>query len=177
MEWPVQHCHECEGRRLAFASARAAVEYDDAVRALVAAWKERGLRGLAAVAADTVVEAVERPDAAALVPVPADPERELERGHHPADALTRELAGRWGLPVVAAVRRRPGARQAGLSSPERRRNVAGVFQAITPVPRTAVLVDDVYTTGATAAAAASALRRAGAARVDVVTLARAIRGR
>src|SRR5581483_971900 len=48
--WPVARCRECSGRRLAFASARAAVEYDEGVRVLVSAWKERGLRGLAALA-------------------------------------------------------------------------------------------------------------------------------
>src|SRR5207237_1424555 len=49
--WPVDRCRECAGRRLAFRSARAAVEYDAAVKALVSAWKERGLRRLADLAA------------------------------------------------------------------------------------------------------------------------------
>src|SRR5712691_570770 len=59
--WPVRRCRECSGRRLAFASARSAVHYDDAVRALVAAWKERELRGLAAVAVSVVIEVVPLP--------------------------------------------------------------------------------------------------------------------
>src|ERR1700758_610301 len=49
--WPVERCRECAGRRLGFASARAAVGYDMAARRLVHAWKERGLRRLAAEAA------------------------------------------------------------------------------------------------------------------------------
>ena len=57
-----------------------------------------------------------------------------------------------------------------------RRNVSGVFEA-RPPPASVLLVDDVYTTGATVHAAASALRRAGARRVEVVTFARAIRVR
>src|SRR5690242_10563322 len=60
--WPVQRCRECAGRRLAFASARAAVGYDSAVRRVVHAWKERGLRRLSAEAARLVGERVPRPE-------------------------------------------------------------------------------------------------------------------
>ena len=59
--WPVARCRECSGRRIAFASARAAVAYDAGVRTLVSAWKERGLRGLASLAAEVVAEVVPRP--------------------------------------------------------------------------------------------------------------------
>jgi predicted amidophosphoribosyltransferase len=62
-----------------------------------------------------------------------------------------------------------------LTLAERRKNVAGAFVARHRVPRRLVLVDDVYTTGATVSAGASALRKAGAVRVDVVTFARAVR--
>src|SRR5436189_55847 len=88
-----------------------------------------------------------------------------------AEALARE----WQLPLVASVRRRAAKRQRGLSRAERRRNVAGVFAARGEVPRSLVLVDDVLTSGATANAAASALRKAGAHRVEVVTFARVVR--
>jgi predicted amidophosphoribosyltransferase len=67
------------------------------------------------------------------------------------------------------------ARQRGLSLKERRRNVAGAFAPARGSPSRVCLVDDIYTSGATAAAAASALRRGGARRVEVVTLARAVR--
>src|SRR6059058_4369193 len=78
--WPVERCRECTGRRLAFASARAAVEYDAAVKALVSAWKERGLRRLAEVAAALVEETVPRPpEAAALAFIPPDGDRSVKR--------------------------------------------------------------------------------------------------
>jgi competence protein ComFC len=174
--WPVACCRECAGRRLAFAGARAAVEYDDGVRRLVAAWKERGLRRLAAAAADLVVEAVERPDVTAVTFVPRDRDRTLKRGHHTAESLSREVAARWELPLVAALgRTRPAPRQRGLPLRGRRRNLCGAFAARKRVPPRIVLVDDVYTTGATVHFAAGALRQAGARRVDVVTFARAIR--
>jgi predicted amidophosphoribosyltransferase len=176
VEWPVERCRECSGRRLAFASARAAVEYDAAVRALVSAWKERGLRGLASVAASVVEGVVPPPSAQLITFVPPDGDRNVKRGHHPPARLARELGDCWGLPVEPLLgRTRPLRPQRGLTRRERRRNVRGAFLAETARGRV-VLVDDVYTTGATVAAASSALRAAGAARVDVVTFARAARG-
>ena len=173
--WPVRRCRECAGRRLAFARARSAVTYDESVRRLVHAWKERGLRHLSTAAAAVTAEALEH-GGEPLVFVPPDPERRRGRGHHPAEALARELGLRWDVPVLRILGRSGGsARQRGLTLAERRANVRGAFWA-SRAPPAVVLVDDVYTTGATANAAASALRRAGARRVEVVTFARAVRG-
>jgi ComF family protein len=174
--WPVQRCAECAGRRLAFAQARAAVEYDDAVRAVVAAWKKRGLRRLAREAADLVLETVPPPDAQALTFVPPDGDRSVKRGHHPAARLAQALGERWELPAVPLLARtREVKQQRGLALEERRRNVRGAFTARTDPPPTVALVDDVYTSGATVGAAASALRRAGARGIQVVTFARVVR--
>jgi ComF family protein len=174
--WPVRRCAECSGRRLAFARARAAIVYDQPARRLVQAWKERGQRRLAREAASLVAESLTRPDVAALAFVPADPDRAIERGHRPAESLARELGRLWELPVHPLVRRRRSvARQRGLGLKERRRNVAGAFAPGRGSPSCVCLVDDIYTSGATAAAAASALRKGGARRVEVVTLARAVR--
>ena len=173
--WPVHRCAECSGRRLSFETARAAVAYDENVRAIVAGWKERGLRRLAGTVADLVVAVIPRPPVEALTFVPADRTRLLERGHHPAERLARELGKRWELPVLGTlVRTRPGPRQRGASLAERRRNVRGAFAA-KHSPPSVCLVDDVYTSGATVSASASALRRAGARNVTVVTFARALR--
>lgn len=174
--WPVARCGECAGRRLAFASARAAVAYDDRVRRLVRGWKERGLRALAAMAADAVADAVAPPNATVLAFVPADHARGLARGHHPAERLARELGDRWSLPVLPLLRRtRPAVRQRGLALADRRRNVAGAFAPARGAPVSVCLVDDVYTSGSTANAAASAMRKGGARRIDVVTFARVVR--
>jgi predicted amidophosphoribosyltransferase len=174
--WPVARCAECAGRRLAFASARAAVVYAGASRAAVRAWKERALRPVASLAADLVVEVVPRPAADVITYIPPDGDRSLKRGHHPAQRLARELSEDWGLelrPLLARTRRVE--QQATLPLAERRRNVRGAFRASRDLPRRIVLVDDVYTSGATVNAAASALRAAGARRVEVVTFARAVR--
>ncbi len=173
--WPVRRCRECSGRQLAFARARAAVEYDAAVRRIVAAWKDRGLRRIARWAAELTTETLAAPRVDCIVPVPADAERRLKRGHHAAAGFARELARLWELPVEPLLTRtRPSTPQRGLDDAARRRNVAGAFRARTS-PRRVLLVDDVYTTGATANAAASALRKAGARHVEVATFARTIR--
>ena len=174
--WPVRRCAECSGRRLGFASARAAIVYDDRARRLVGAWKERGRRGLAGLAADLVAEVVPRPAADAIAFVPPDPERRRQRGDAPPASLALELSERWSLPLRLLLRRtRAGDRQTGRALAERRRNVRGAFAPAAAAPRAVILVDDVYTSGATAAACATELRRAGAHRVDVVSLARAVR--
>jgi predicted amidophosphoribosyltransferase len=173
----VRRCAECAGRRLAYAQARAAVAYEHPVPSIVGAWKERGLRRLAAWAAEVLAEALPPPDVASVTFVPGDPDRQLKRGHA-AERLAVELAERWALPCDPLLRRARGSiRQRGLGQAERRRNVAGAFLAPAPMPRRVVLVDDVYTTGATVAAAASALRKGGARRVEVVTFARTNRVR
>jgi ComF family protein len=174
--WPVERCSECAGRRLSFWTARAAVTYEGAIRPLVAAWKERGLRRLAETFAGLTAEVVPRPAADALTFVPGDRERTLWRGHNTAEAFACELARAWDVPAVpmlARVGRRP--RQRDLSRSERKANVRGSLIVGGAVPHHVVLVDDVYTTGATVSVAATELRRAGAKVVDVVTFARAVR--
>jgi predicted amidophosphoribosyltransferase len=174
--WPVRRCAECAGRRLAFDAARAAVSYTGPTRAAVRAWKERGLRRFAPVAAELVAELVARPAADVIAYIPPDGDRSVRRGHQPARDLAEALGERWSLPVAGLLERtRPVARQTRLSRADRRRNVRGAFRAARTVPPSVLLVDDVYTTGATVAAAAAALRAAGAREVVVVTFARACR--
>jgi predicted amidophosphoribosyltransferase len=142
--WPVERCGECAGRRISFASARAAVAYDGPARALVGAWKERGVRRLAEPAADIVVDVAPRPPASVLVPVPGEADRVGWRGVDSAQELARALGRRWELPVEDLLRRTRGARrQRGLSRAERRANVRHAFRAVAQAPARVALVDDV----------------------------------
>jgi predicted amidophosphoribosyltransferase len=175
--WPVERCGECAGRRLAFATARAAVAYDGPARALVSAWKERGLRRAGALAAELVAETVPRPPVEALTFLPGEGDRVAWRGLNTAQELARALAPRWRLPVEPLLERARSTRpQRGLPRAARAANVRGAFRARDSVPGAVALVDDVYTTGATADAAARALKRRGARFVHVVAFARTIRG-
>jgi predicted amidophosphoribosyltransferase len=172
----VRRCVECARRRLAFARARSALVYDARARLLVSAWKERGRRDLARSLATIVVEVLARPAVDEITFVPGDRERGRARGLVPAEGLARALAECWSLPVAAPLARTgTGPRQAGLPRVRRAANVRGAFVARGQVARSVLLVDDVYTTGATVSACATELRRAGARLVEVVCLARAVR--
>ena len=117
-------------------------------------------------------------DAEMLVPVPLNRWRLLSRKFNQAGLLAQEVSRLSGVMVEPMLLRRIKATRAqvGQSAAERRRNLAGAF-AIRPADRDrlsgrrVVLIDDVITTGSTAAACARVLRRAGAARIDVLALA------
>jgi ComF family protein len=141
----------------------------------VRGWKECGLRGIGALAAELVAETLTPPPVAVVTWVPADRDRLLRRGHSTAEQLARLLARSWQVDALPLVdRTRHVSSQRSLPRADRRRNVAGAFRA-RPAPARVCLVDDVYTTGATVSAAATALRKAGARHVTVVTFARTLR--
>jgi len=112
-----------------------------------------------------------------IVPVPLHPRKRKERGFDQVEMLAAELAAESGLPPVrrGLIRIRPTASQAALERPERLRNVRGAFRVPRPGRirgRRLLLVDDVYTTGATVRECARVLSEAGASRIDVLCLAR-----
>jgi ComF family protein len=111
-----------------------------------------------------------------LIPIPLAAARARERGYNQAERLAAAVAASTGLPVrpelLARTRHTPT--QTTLPPDARRANVAGAFAARGARGVRAVLVDDVFTTGATLLAAAEALAADGAASVDAVTFARAV---
>jgi ComF family protein len=168
-----------------FDRARAAVVYNDMARALVSRLKYGDRPELAGFCGGMMVAAGEafwggRP---VLVPVPLHPVRQIGRRYNQSLELARAIAGRTGLPVDAALAKRVRAtpRQVGLSASARARNVAGAFAAHPEAlartgGRPVVIVDDVVTTGSTVKALTRALKRAGIARIDVISFARVIPG-
>lgn len=112
---------------------------------------------------------------AAIIPVPPSPGR--RPGPHLGTALARAVSRQTGQPcVLALATTRRAHEQHRLTAGQRTRNVEGLFVATRPVPAYVVLIDDLLTSGATASAAARALRQAGAKRVELVALARTLKG-
>jgi predicted amidophosphoribosyltransferase len=152
-------------------SAWAARAYEGAARELVAKLKFGGrlaLAGLAAEAIDSSAPAGLL--AGTLVPVPASPLRRAWRGFDPAEQIAVALARRRGLRLFRALRREPGPRQVGRTRRARIADPPRVHPARS-APPTAIVLDDVSTTGATLSACAAALRRAGAGRVVAIAFA------
>jgi len=112
----------------------------------------------------------------AVVPVPLHWFRRFQRGFNQAALLANYIARKRNLPVLRVVRRVRATRtQTGLTNSKRRLNVAGAFRTRRGRPVDGLrilLVDDVMTTGSTGSACASALKRAGAKSVTLVTVAR-----
>ncbi|HEY7363884.1 MAG TPA: ComF family protein [Methylomirabilota bacterium] len=177
---PVAPCLACRTEPPPFDYARAAAPYLDPLRSAVHAFKFHGKRALARPLADLVVEqcAPGLPAPAdALVPVPLAPARERERGFNQAALLAERVGRALARPVRARWlgRARPTRPQSELAADERRRNVRGAFRAAPAVDgRHVLVIDDVLTTGATAAECARALRAAGARIVGVLTVARVV---
>jgi ComF family protein len=176
-------CGACRSRRPRFAYARAALRYGDLAREAIHAFKFGGRRTLADPLGDLLaglgLSALPGAAPDVLVPVPLHPRRARERGYNQALLLARRLERAWGVPVIADALRRAVATQpqADLDAAARRRNVRNAFAVNYPelvAGRHVVLVDDVLTTGATAGECAMSLRRAGAATVGVLTVARAL---
>jgi ComF family protein len=169
----------CPSTGSVVARAWAPVAFEGPARALVHALKFRGALGVADTMAAQVVAGAPPgllAAPAALVPVPTHPLRRWVRGFDHADCLAAAIAARTGLPVARCLAR-GGAptRQAGSSRAARRAPGRIDIRVRGDPPTSAVLVDDVHTTGATLEACASALRRAGAYTVCAVAYARALR--
>jgi ComF family protein len=170
-------CGGCYAAPPAFAGVQAGGLYGGPLADAVQALKYGGRPAVARPLGAWLAARVALPPEAVLVPVPLARRRRIARGYDQAALLAGHLARASGRPrLLGALRRlRETPPQVGRTRAERARNVAGAFAA---GPRRVdgldlVLVDDVVTTGATADAAAAALRAAGARSVTVVALARA----
>ena len=171
-------CGQCD--QDSFTAARACGFYEGALRASVLELKREP--HVAARLARLMLAAQQREpinSANLIIPVPLHPDRERERGFNQAALLTHELARLSKLPLDehSVVRRVHTERhRAGMDARSRRESVADAFAVRHPdaiAAKRVLLIDDVFTTGATVSACAAALSGAGAEKVFVLTVARA----
>jgi len=178
-KWEQVRCRRCEPE--GFTAARACGVYEGALRASVLRLKREPFVG--ARLTRLLAEAAGRAplsSATLVVPVPLHEGRERERGFNQAALMARAVARLTGLPAdeLSLARAVHAARhRAGMDARSRRETVEGAFRVARPRlvgGARVLLIDDVFTTGATASACAFALRGAGAEEVYVLTAARAL---
>ena len=176
-------CGACLAEPPAFDRLRAAVAYGEISRKVALKLKYGGRPGVAETMARFMARHLAAEEGTLVAPVPLHRWRIWRRGYNQSALVATALARRGGLEtrldLIRRVKRTPPLR--GMGPRERREAVRGAFR-IEPrhkaavKGRTVLLVDDVYTSGATANACAAVLRRAGAARVDILCWARVVKG-
>ena len=173
-----EYCEDCKSSPHEFAQARAVWLYRDPVRGAVYRFKNGNRRDYAGVFAEEML----RQNAVWLsnirvdfiLPIPLHKKKRKMRGYNQAELLAAELAGKCGIPFRKDLlcKIKETQQQKSLSRQERKANLKDAFQVKEKIPsgKSFLLIDDVYTTGSTADAAASVLKEAGAKAVYVLCL-------
>jgi len=177
-------CGACVTHRKYFTMARAWGAFEGSLQEAIHRWKYEGKTRLTHFFAEWMVKGLNRywePDSLdLLIPVPLYTQRLRERGFNQALLLVKELSRRTGIPYRKTIlqKKKPTIPQVNLSGAEREKGLRGAFHIIRNeelLGKSVLLVDDVYTTGATVNECSKVLLRGGAERVDVLTLAHALK--
>ena len=179
-------CVACRQNKWIFDKARAGFIFDGPVREAIHMMKYQGHFGLGAWLGRKMTEVLQdgihndpNEEGAMILPVPLSSDRFREREFNHAFALAKSLGRSWNIPVCPSLlERKPGSKpQVGLTPKERWSNVRGAFKIKDPglvLKKEIILVDDVFTTGATANECTRELKKAGAIHVRVWTVARTL---
>jgi len=173
---PPDPCRVCAGWPANFGPVRSAVWMDDLARSAVHHLKYAGWPRVTDALARLMAPLVTGSRGAVLAPVPLSAGRARRRGYNQAERLAWSLAMISGLPLRTDLLRRvrETTTQTALAPQARQANVVEAFAGCGAAERRVILVDDVFTTGATLSAAAQALLEGGAESVGAVTFARAV---
>jgi ComF family protein len=159
-----------------FESARAPLRYEGVGKEIVHGLKYRGYRKIVArLATPLMLQVLGDSRFDAVVPVPLHRSRQRKRGFNQAGLLARGVASEINAPVSDTLEVVRSTRdQVELTAAQRRANVAGAYRATAILRGKILLIDDVFTTGATMSACASTLLRAGAKEVHALSLCRTV---
>ncbi len=170
-------CGECRSRDFGFDGARAPLRYEGVGKELVHALKYKGYLGVVGKVMGPLMSGALDVGARfdLVTPVPLHRSRLARRGFNQAELMAKSVAQRISAPVLDKLKLVRRTRdQIELSACARRENVSGAFVSRGPVAGRVLLVDDVFTTGATLSECAAVLRRAGAEEVQALTLCRTV---
>ena len=176
-------CPDCEKVKKHFSSVISAFIYRGTIRQAIHIWKYAPNRKMGTYLLPPFWESVKKRLPASgfdlITPVPIHGSKLAERGFNQAEMLASYLSVETGIPFEKGLLRKTGERAPSfrMNRKERIESIKGTFEAARPEKlngRGVILVDDVYTTGSTANEASRILKKAGAARIQVVTLARSV---
>ncbi len=174
-----EYCADCLRKHHRFREGRSLLVYEGAVRQSLYRLKYADRREYARFYGDRMAshmgDWIRRRGITRIVPVPLHPKRQRERGYNQAEELARRLGRDLDLPVdpYLLIRRKNTAPQKNLTDRQRLENLRGAFEAAGSVPagEKILLLDDIYTTGATLDGAAEALQKRGISEVYFLTAA------
>ncbi len=177
-------CGACLIHRKYFGIARALAAFEGSLQGAIHRWKYEGKTHLTPFFAEWMAEGLNRywepRSVDFLIPVPLHPQRLRERGFNQAVLLAEALSRRTGIPTLKTIlsKKKPTLPQVNLSGAEREKGLRGVFQVADrkELPgKSVLLINDVYTTGATVNECSKGLVKGGVERVDVLNLAHALK--
>ena len=174
-------CEDCKRGNVPFIVARSVVLYDGVMKDAIHKFKFCGKKGLSGALGRILVSYLATGDIPIgeidlIIPVPLSSKRERQRGYNQSRLLVEEISRVYSKKIddTSLVKAKDVAPQFELSRKERLTNVKGAFSSAPLTGMNVLLIDDIYTTGATVREASKALKASGAKNVYVLTLARAV---
>lgn len=173
----IQQCCSCTLHPLPFVSCRSVFSLEESTRAIVRAYKDQGEQRLAVFMGQHIAQLVspeERRAIQLIAYIPAAKSAYRRRGFDHAEKIAKEVSVSLGIPACNVFMRPKSIDQRKLGRKERLSNMEGRFKVLPGIslPRTMLIIDDVFTTGATLCAATETLKEAGVVRVYCATFAR-----
>ena len=174
-------CEDCSKEGMPFEIARSVVLYDGVIKEAIHKFKFEGKKALSPILGRFLVEHLDRGEIPVkkidvVIPLPLSRKRFRQRGYNQTELLAKEISGHYSIDVDSSSLKKVKdiTPQFELSRVNRLLNIKGAFSCSPLTGKNVLLIDDIYTTGATVREASGSLKAAGAKSVYVLTLARTV---